>query len=374
MQREWTLSNSEAGAIGGIFYAGYMLAVPVLTSLTDRIDARRVYMAACALSVAGAGGFAVFAQGLWSALAFQILIGIGLAGTYMPGLKVLTDQLEGPAQSRSVGFYTAAFGIGSTVSIIACGAIGAAFGWAWAFGFGAIGPIFAALLVIGLMPPGHTRSPQQSAPPLLDFRPVLRNRATRAYTLGYCVHNFELFGQRSWMVAFLVFCASLQPAGAAMLISAATLAGLVNLLGPVMSVTGNELAIRFGRQRIILVFMCASGLVACVIGHTAPAPWWVVFALLCVHYGLMLGDSAALTSGAIASTPPDQRGSAMAVYSFVGFSAAFIAPLMFGVVLDVSGGNQSTLAWGLAFMSIGIFGALAPVVRWLALRRSNGSS
>lgn len=60
----------------------------------------------------------------------------------------------------------------------------------------------------------------------------------------------------------------------------------------------------------------------------------------------------------------------MAVYSFVGFSSAFLAPLVFGVVLDVAGGNRSTMAWGLAFASIGIFGALAPVARWVARARA----
>ena len=83
-----------------------------------------------------------------------------------------------------------------------------------------------------------------------------------------------------------------------------------------------------------------------------------------VHYGLMLGDSAALTSGAIATAPPGMRGASMAVYSFVGFTAAFLAPLVFGVVLDLAGGNRSTLAWGLAFASLGVFGAFAPVARW----------
>jgi MFS family permease len=370
LQREWGLSNSQAGSIGGIFYAGYMLAVPLLTSLTDRVDARRVYAAACLLSLTGAAGFAFFAQGLASALVFQFLIGIGLAGTYMPGLKTLTDQLEGRAQSRSVAFYTAGFGVGSTVSIIACGKIGATYGWFWAFVFGTIGPLLAAAIVLAVMPPGRTRPPKIAKSPLLDFRPVLRNRTTRAYTIGYCVHNYELFGQRSWMVAFLVFCATLQPADAAMLISATTLAGLINMLGPVMSVSGNELALRFGRERIIFTFMTASGLLACVIGFTASAPWWIVFALMCLHYGLMLGDSGALTAGAVASAPSERRGSTMAVYSFVGFSSAFLAPLVFGVVLDLAGGNRNTLAWGLAFMSIGIFGALAPVARWVARRRA----
>ena len=364
LQREWTLSNSEAGLIGGIIFAGYMLLVPILTSLTDRIDARRIYAAACTLSLLGALGFTFFAEGLRSALFFQFLIGCGLAGTYMPGLKILTDQLDGKVQSRATAFYTASFGIGSTISIIACGAIAAAYGWQWAFAFGASGPAVAAVLVRYGMPPGRTRTASVTSQRLLDFRPVLRNRETRAYIVGYSIHNYELFGQRSWMVAFLVFSASLQPLDAPMLLSAATLAGIINLMGPVMSVSGNELAIRYGRKRIIYTFMTASGLMACFLGYVAPAPWWVVFVVMAVHYGLMLGDSGALTAGAVASTPPEQRGSMMAIYSLAGFSAAFLAPLVFGAVLDLSGGNRSLLAWGLAFASVGVFGVLAPLARW----------
>ena len=63
LQREWGLSNSGAGLIGGIYYAGYMVAVPVLTSLTDRIDSRRVYLWACVVSSLGAVGFTLCAQG-----------------------------------------------------------------------------------------------------------------------------------------------------------------------------------------------------------------------------------------------------------------------------------------------------------------------
>jgi MFS family permease len=363
-QREWGLSNAEAGLIGGITFAGYMTAVPVLTALTDRIDSRRIYLAACLLSAFGALCFALFAQGLWTALLFEFLIGAGLAGTYMPGLKTLTDHLEGTSQARATAFYAASFGVGSSLSIFVCGFLGREFGWQAAFLFGAAGPVVAALMVNLLMPRGRTKAAHATSPALLDFRPVLANRGTRYYILGYALHNYELFGQRSWMVAFLVFSATLQPADAVMVMSAATLAAIINLCGPLMSVTGNELALRFGRQRIIFMFMTASGLFACGLGFTAGLPWYAVFTFMCVHYALMLGDSAALTAGAIGSAHPDQRGAMMAVYSFVGFSAALIAPLVFGVVLDIAGGNRSTLAWGLAFASIGVFGALAPVARW----------
>ena len=368
LQREWALSNSSAGLIGGVLFTGYMVAVPVLSSLTDRIDSRRVYLVACLFSSIGAAGFALFAQGLWSALIFQFFIGIGLAGTYMPGLKTLTDHLDGPAQSRATAFYTASFGLGSSVSIVVCGKIGATVGWEAAFWFGATGPIAAALMVNLGMLPGRVH-PEHARAPLINFKPVLRNPATRAYILGYTMHNYELFGQRSWMVAFLVFTASLQPAHAPMLASAATLAAIINLLGPVMSVSGNELALRFGRQRIIFTFMGASGLTACFLGFAAPLPWVFVFLLMCVHYGLMLGDSAALTAGAVAAAPPGQRGTMMAVYSLMGFSGAFLAPLVFGAVLDLAGGNRSVVAWGLAFASIGVFGALAPLARLVHARR-----
>jgi MFS family permease len=371
LQREWQLSNSQAGLIGGVFYAGYMIGVPVLTSLTDRVDSRRIYACSCAVSTLGAAGFAWFGQGLWSALFFQLLIGTGLAGTYMPGLKTLTDHLEGSVQARATGFYTAGFGVGSSLSIIVCGKLGALLSWQSAFWYGAVGPLLAGVLVLAGMPRGHTRS-QQERSALLDFRPVLRSRQTVAYIAGYCAHNYELFGQRSWMVAFLVYCAALQPASAPMLVSAATLAALINMLGPVMSVSGNELAIRLGRERVIFSFMTASGLFACVLGYTAALPWYLVFVLMGIHYGLMLGDSAALTSGAIASAPLQQRGASMALYSFGGFTAAFLAPLVFGVVLDLAGGNRNPLAWGLAFTSIGLFGALAPLARVL-YRRARAS-
>jgi MFS family permease len=370
LQSEWGLSNSEAGLISGIYFAGYVAATPILTSLTDRVDSRRIYLAACLVSCLAAAGFALFADGLLSALVFQFLIGAGLGGSYMPGLKMLADQLEGPAQSRAVGFYTASFGIGSSLSIFICGLIGAAYGWQWAFAYGAVGPVVAALLVDLLVPRGRTRTAGHPAPALLDFRPVLRNRKTLPYIAGYAAHNYELFGQRSWMVAFLVFTASLQPADAPMLIGAATLAAAINMLGPVMSVSGNELAIRFGRTRVIFTFMTASGIAACVLGYTAALPWVLVFLIMCVHYGLMLGDSAALTSGVVAAANPDERGQTMAIYSFLGFSSAFLAPLVFGVVLDLGGGNRSITAWGLAFASIGIFGVLAPVARLIYLRRA----
>jgi MFS family permease len=92
--------------------------------------------------------------------------------------------------------------------------------------------------------------------------------------------------------------------------------------------------------------------------------------LLAIYFVAIMSDSAALTAGLVATTPLHQRGAAMAVYSFGGFGAGFLAPLVFGLVLDAAGGKDAHLAWGVAFGSLGI-GCL---VASIAARLTAGSS
>src|SRR3954463_7726112 len=90
---EWQLSGAEAGLLAGAYAAGYMVAVPFLATLTDRIDARLVLMAGSTLSAVATFLFGFFAHGLWSGALLWGIAGIGFAGAYMPGLKALTDRL-----------------------------------------------------------------------------------------------------------------------------------------------------------------------------------------------------------------------------------------------------------------------------------------
>lgn len=365
----WGLTNTEAGWISGIYYAGYAVAVPVLAGLTDRMDSRRVYMASAVLGAVSLAGFAIIADGFWSALVLRALAGVALAGTYMPGLKMLTDRVEAKNLSRMVAFYTACFGVGSSLSIWMAGEVAAWTSWPWAFAAAALGSL-AALATVALTVAPHAPAPHASAAParFLDFRPVFRNRAAMAYVLAYGAHCWELLGFRAWFVAFLAFSAALQSPGATVWSATAT-AAVINLLGVPASILGNELAVRFGRRRMATIVMLASAAVSLVIGFTAMLPYALVVLFLMVYGVLVTGDSATITAGTVAAAAPAQRGATMAIHSAVGFATSFIGPLAVGVVLDLAGGNMSLLAWGLAFAAMGLGVALGPLaLAWLAPR------
>ena len=125
----WGLSNSEAGWITAIFYAAYMVAVPFLVTLTDRVDAKRVYLFGVGCTVAGHLLFGLLAEGFWSAMALRALAGVGWAGTYMTGLKLLADQVDARLMSRAVTGHAASIGISGALSFSCAGLLAEFHGW-----------------------------------------------------------------------------------------------------------------------------------------------------------------------------------------------------------------------------------------------------
>lgn len=358
----WELSNTQAGWISGIFFAGYVAAVPILVTLTDRIDSRRIYLVGLLISAVGLLGFAFAASGFWSAMIWQAVQGAGIGGTYMTGLRVMTDRLPGEAPSRAIAFYTGAFSVGTALSFIFSGEIASRLGWEFAFGLGALGPLIAAAITLILLSSRRPDTEHRPDTHLLDFRPVLRNRQAMAFTLGYTGHTWELFALRAWIVAFLVF-AGAKEAGSGLL-SATLIAGAANLLAVPASIIGNEFAERFGRRRTILTVMVVATIAALATGFSAFVSLTAAALFVIIYSGFVMGDSASLTAGAAAAAAPGYRGATLAVHSILGFSGALIGPLVVGLALDAGGGQANPSAWVFAFAAMGFGSAIGAIALW----------
>lgn len=361
----WKLSNSEAGWITASFYGAYMVSVPVLVTLTDRVDPKRVYLFGVATTVFGHLMFALLADGFWSALAMRALTGTGWAGTYMTGLKLLADRVDAKMMSRATAGHAASIGISGALSFATGDFIAAAAGWRAAFFTAAISAAVAWLSVALIVPPQSKRANSiKDGQGLYDFRPVFRNRSAMAYAIAYCVHTLEMSALRGWGVAFLGYVAVATGASAAAVLSPAIVATGLGLIGTAASVAGNEAAIRFGRKRLIVTAMLASILIGATIGFLGSTSY-AIAAVLITLYGIVIWlNSSSLTAGTAGTAEPSRRGATLAVHSMLGYAGGFVGPLLIGWILDLSGG-MSQVGWGLSFLSVAMLMVLALITFWL---------
>lgn len=357
---QWQLTHTQAGWLSGIFFGAYAVTVPFLVTLTDRVAARRIYMFAVAVTTVSHLGMAWLGEGFWSGMLFRAMAGIGWAGTYMVGLRALSDQLEGTTRSRGVAFHAASIGISGALSFVISGQVATWLDWHWAFftvAFGSSG----ALVIAWLLFP--RQEPPKNAAPWLDFRPVFRNRSAMAYSTCYFAHTWEMFVLRSWVVTFLVFAAGgAEPV--TLILIPTVVAMLMELCGTLTSVAGNEIALRIGRQRWILLVFACSMIGAASVGFSAAAGYGTaIIAVLCYN-ALVYADSSSLTAGAIGSANPERRGATLAVHGMMGYGGGFVGPLMMGIILDALGG-ESMRNWGLGFAHVALVLAIGPLAMWI---------
>lgn len=83
-----------------------------------------------------------------------------------------------------------------------------------------------------------------------------------------------------------------------------------------------------------------------------------------------MGDSAAITTGAMFAAVEGQRGITLAAHSIVGFGGGLVGPLAVGIVLDLTARWGEPASWMAAFltMAIGSAAGLALLGRTAAAR------
>ena len=276
----------------------------------------------------------------------------------MTGLKLLVDKVDDKLMSRAAAGHAASIGISGALSFACADLIAEFAGWRAAFlAAGASAVIAWMLVALGAprgAPPPHAAV---SGLALFDFRPVLRNRSAMAYAIAYCVHTLEMNALRGWGVAFLGFVAG-SAGGSAMLVSPTATLTVLGLLGTLMSVLGNEAAIRVGRRRLISFAMIASAICAVLLGFVGSQSYAFAVVLILIYGPIVWLDSSSLTAGTAGTAEPSRRGATLALHSMLGYFGGFVGPLAVGWVLDLRGG-MSPAAWASAFSMIAIVTVVA---------------
>ena len=355
LTRTWSLDAAQIGWLGGIYFAGYAAGLPFLAGVAGRMDGRIVYGLSALVAAAASFCFATLAHGFWAGLALRFVGGIGFAGIHIIGMKLLADRLTGHVQARAGALYSAAYAVGSGGSFLIAGPVAGLFGWPAAFVVAGLGSLVAIPLVLSVgqaLPGVEMRSTRW----LPDFRAIFATPDAVRYIIAYAGNTWEVFAMRVWFVPFLAFNTGLHTAPEHGW-NLSVLAGVSAIAAVPLSIIVAELGIRFGRMKVVRAVSLMSVGVAVALGASASSSFIIVLTLLMLHGASSYGDAGAINGGLMASSRPETRSAALALFGLLGFTAGFLGPLTVGFTLQMLGGTSSAAAWFAAFLVVG-FGSV----------------
>ena len=359
LRTEWKASSAELGWVVSAYLLGYAAAVLVVLPLTDRVRPSRVIAIGALVTALANLGFAFAAHDVISASALRVVAGFGLAGVYMPGVRLVAQSSDPARRGRAVGLYVAAFYLGGSLSFLATGLLLEPFGWRGAaLILGAIG--LAALPVAVISSRGIPETTGERAH--LDLR-VLRNPPLVRTIAAYVGHSWELFIVRAWLAAFLAAAFALRglsPTDASA--TASQWAALLLALGVPGVFIGGWLSDRVGRTRAAILYAVGSGAISIGFGTMLFAPWPAIVAVGAIYGALVAADSAVYSTAVTELAPAARIGSAQALQAVAGFGIGSLGPVVAGIALDLGSG------WVGPFLVAGTVGIATVLPLAVALR------
>lgn len=356
LKAEWSLTNADAGVIYFAFYVGYVVASAVLTGATDYFSARTIFLFSAAWLGLTNLMFPFFAEGLWTAALLRCACGVGLAGVFGPGLRLVAENASPGMRAKTVSGYAFFFSFSVSVSMFLTGYLLPDFGWRFTFAVGSLGPVVGILMVLlWVSDPGreeHERGEKFAFPRL----------PLRCWVLigSYVMHRWELFAFRGWGVTFLAasFVAHGLSRGDAVDNAATALAFMI-AISAFSNFIGAWSADRYGRLRSIGGSMFLSGAMTYGIGLLFHAPIPVLLIVALVWAVTMAVDATVFLVVMSEIAPKRHLGTALGCLAGFGFLFGALSSIEVGYILDItnpgSKGEVLPTEWTAAWASVGVF-------------------
>ncbi|KGJ04250.1 Major Facilitator Superfamily protein [Paracoccus halophilus] len=352
--RAHAISAAMQGLLSSAVQAGFVIGALgfAVTGIPDRFDPRRVMAVAAGLNAVATALLLVFPPGTGISVALRLVAGMGFAGIYPVGMKVMVGWGQSD-RGFLVGVLVGALTLGSAMPHLAAYLGGA--DWRIVIGAAAsasaLGAVLALFLRVG---PYHARA--QS----FDFRAIRlmwTDRNIRAATGGYLGHMWELYALWSWIgVIAATSYASRLPGPEAE--SLAALTGFASIaLGAFFCVPAGRLADAHGKARIASAAMWLSGAAGLAAALAFGGPVWLMCLLLLFWGAAIIPDSAQFSALIADHAPPQVAGSLMSMQTAMGFALTVIT-------VQLTPAVAATIGWPLTLAGL----ALGPAFGIRALR------
>ncbi|WP_018391847.1 MFS transporter [Bacillus sp. 37MA] len=352
VEKEWGLTPMQSGLIIAFFQLGYVIAILFYSFSSEKYNPKSFLV--YGTIIAGITGLILsfFAQGFWSTLILRTISGIGIAGIYVPGIRILSHIAPSHQRGKVLGVYAGSFVIGSGFSLFVSGLFIEVLGWRGVVLLTSIFCLIASIIFFSLKLPLIEGQGNH-----LNWKKIKQvfNKTNNLINGGYAGHSWELYAMWAWIGPFLVFYFLQQGYTEEAAMKYGNIIGaFVIMIGGIATYTGGRISDHLGRVKSANLFLMMSIICSLMIGWSIQLPI-ILMILLALIYGFtIVADTAIYTVSITEINDPDVIALALGVQSVLGFTVTIFAPLVFGFFLDV-------FNWGVAFTIIGVGTISAPI-------------
>lgn len=337
LRAAWGLSAGDIGWLTNAVQIGFIVGAlaSAATGLADRVSASRLFTASCIVGATANAAFALFSDGLASAIALRFAVGVALAGIYPLGMKMVVAW-DPRRAGNSLGMLVGMLTLGTALPHL-IRAVGSTLSWQTVVLTSSALALLAAGIASALGDGPHLQHSPTAA--RWQLAQPFRDKTFRASAFGYFGHMWELYA--FWALTPALVAIAMPNAGTTTI--AAWSFAIIGV-GAVGSIAGGLLAGRSPRRGlgVARAALLCSGLM-CALTPLVPDDTPALAIGLLLVWGLsVIPDSPQFSALSATAAPNNLVGSALTIQNSIGFA---ITTVSIAISTSLVGSMGSAVGW-----------------------------